>query len=445
MGIFTLVVTTQELAYLGCLSWFSMHALRNLPGNTQGAEGRSEYLETENAVVLGSSLALVMVALLFTASLPADPSPWWQAAAISAFFVARACNAHYAERARAQSSYLAYTLLQSVGPIGGLALGLLALHFFEPTATVLCASYAVANLLGTVIAFPLLGMTRHLRRPHATQLRAALSYGGPILGLFMLGWLAENHLRYLVQWQSGAIMLGLMAVGWGLGRRCASVAAMLVTTAGFPLASRMLNEGRRGEAIMQLSINAALLLAIMLPVCAGLAYLGPAIVELAVAPSYRDATNEVLALSVIAGGVRCMHVHITDQWLILERRFVLAAWVDGIEIVACGASSVAGLALFGLRGAVAGQLAGSALTLVVSMYWATSRFGFRWPWNDTAKVLAATAIMSAALAAMETRPTLQGIAMSVVAGAAIYGLTIGLLYTRPLRVRLSRLVQRMRP
>ncbi|MDB5819552.1 MAG: polysaccharide biosynthesis protein, partial [Rhizobacter sp.] len=304
MGAFTLVTTTQELVYLAGLSWFSVHALRSLPGADRTSASWRRFLHTENAVVGVAAVAMTVFGVLFTLRLPGMSTGWVDATWVAMFFVTRSLNAHYAERARAQSSYAAYTVLQSIGPIGGLALGVIGLQWLEPSATVLFASYALANAAATLFALPRLGMAWSLRRPDASVLRAAFAFGGPMLGISALGWVAENHLRYLVQWQSGAVALGLMAVGWGLGRRAASVAAMLVTTAGFPIASRLLNEGRRPEAIAQLAVNAAMLMAVSFPVCAGLVFIGPALVELAVAPAYREATSSILALSVISGMVR---------------------------------------------------------------------------------------------------------------------------------------------
>jgi O-antigen/teichoic acid export membrane protein len=234
-----------------------------------------------------------------------------------------------------------------------------------------------------------------------------------------------------------------MSVGWGLGRRCASVASMLVSTAAFPIAARLLNEGKRDEAIAQLGVNAALLLGVTLPVCAGLALIGPALVQLAVAPAYREATNAVLALAVVSGAVRCLHLHVSDQWLVLERRFHLAAWVDVIEIGACAGASVLGLALFGLRGAVGGQLLGSALALAMSVVWAV-RLGFRWPWRDTAKAGVATLAMSGVLWLLPIGYTPADAGIGILVGTSTYLLAIGLGYRGLLADRIQRVIRRCR-
>ena len=50
MGVFTLVTVTQELAYLGCLGWFAIYALRYLPPR-EDAKGLATYLEIGRAHV----------------------------------------------------------------------------------------------------------------------------------------------------------------------------------------------------------------------------------------------------------------------------------------------------------------------------------------------------------------------------------------------------------
>jgi O-antigen/teichoic acid export membrane protein len=427
MGLFTLVTVAQEMAYVFCLGWFSVYALRYLPAETD-LIGRRRYLGTENVVVLGSIAASLLAALVVVSTLPRDGSLLVHSLTVAGFFATRALNAHYAERARAQQGFVAYTLLQAVGPLGGLALGLIAFRHGQADAWVLLGCYAAAQALGTLLALPLLGTQLRLVRPDPALLRAAVAFGFPILGLGVLGWVAENYIRYLVQWQAGAATLGMMIVGWSLGRRCAAVASMLVATAAFPLASRLLNEGRREEALAQLSMNAALMLAVLLPVTAALALLGPALVSLTVAAQYRDIAAEMLSLAVVGGALRNLHAHVTDQLMVLDRRIRMAAEIDVIEIVACAAASFFGLMHYGLRGAVIGQALGSLLTLVVSMHWARKHLGLVWPWRESLKVLLATAAMFAVITALGTPPTLQGLLVGSLVGALTYALCMALAF-----------------
>ncbi len=432
MGLYTLVTVTQEMAYVACLGWFSVYALRYLPPD-KDTDARHRYLGTENVVVLASIAASALVAAVTAWSLHTDRPLWQGTLAIGAFFATRAVNAHYAERARAQSAFLAYTLLQVAGPLGGLALGLVAFRLYAPGAMVLLAAYAVAQAVGTLLALPMLGMHWRIARPDPELLRAAIRFGGPMLGLGALGWAAENYIRYLVQWASGAAALGLMIVGWSLGRRCASVASMLVATAAFPLASRLLNEGRRSEALAQLRVNAALMLAVLVPVTAALDLLGPSLVALTVAPDYRQLTTELLGLSVLAGTLRNLHMHITDQLMVLERRLRMVAEIDVVEIVACAAASLVGLLWFGLKGAVIGQALGSLVTLALSMHWAHSRLQFSWPWIEMVKILVATLVMSLVLVWFDAAPALRGLIGGVTVGTLTYALAMAVLFAPQLR------------
>jgi O-antigen/teichoic acid export membrane protein len=432
MGAFTLVSVMQEMAYLACLGWFSTYALRYLPSSSKTDEWH-RYLATENVVVLACVVLSMAVALPATWTLPAAQHSADTVLAVGLFFATRALNAHYGERARAQSAFASYAFLQLAGPVGGLLIGWLALHRFEPSANVLLLSYAGAQMMGTVLGLPGLGMHWKLKAPDAALLRAALSFGGPVLALSALGWVAENHVRYLVQWQSGATALGLMIVGWSLGRRAASVAAMLVTTAAFPLASRLLNEGRHDEALAQLRVNAALMLAVLMPATVAMQFIGPDLAALAVAGTYREITGQLLGLSVFAGMLRNLHVHATDQLMLLQRRMVMMGQVNVIEIVVCVGASLVGLYGWQLQGAVIGQAVGSAVALLVSLRWAHTKLGFRWPWADSARIAAASGAMALALMAWHPERSIMGLALWVAWGALAYALASAVLFHTALR------------
>ncbi len=437
MGIYTLVTVTQELAYLGCLGWFAVYVLRYWPPASEAAE-RQRFLLTENAVVLASLGLSALVAGLTAWALPGDHGWAASALAVAAFFASKAVSTHYAERARAQSAFVAYTLLQTAGPLGGLLLGWLALQHLQPTAVMLLSAYALAQLLGIVLALPGLGIAWQRPRIDPAVLRAALAFGGPVLGLSALGWVAENYIRYLVQWHSGAATLGLMVVGWALGRRAAAVAATLVTTASFPLAARLLNDNRRDEALGHLVLNATLMVGVLLPVTAAVELLGPTLVELVVAAEYQAMTTELLALSVIAGALRNLHMHTTDQLMVLERRLGMLAKVDLFEIALCAILSLAGLMLEGLRGAVIGQALGSLATLVLSGWLAHRHLGFRWPWRDTLKITLATGVMLLAMLLLQTRQDALGLGLATALGTVVYGAAIALLFAPQWRRHLAR-------
>ena len=126
-------------------------------------------------------------------------------------------------------------------------------------------------------------------------------------------------------------------------------------------------------------------------------------------------------------------MHTTDQLMVLERRIGMLAKVDVFEIVLCGAFSLAGLLLEGVRGAVAGQALGSLATLGLSMWLAHHRLGFCWPWLDSAKILAATSVMLTALLLLHASHDAFGLGLSTAVGTAVYALSCAVLFAPALR------------
>lgn len=441
MGSYVLITATQEFAYLIALSWFSVYALRFMPFERGRAE-RNDFLHTEAAIV-GISIPISLIAAVATVAIIDVTHMTWQTVLVIAFFYAtRGVNTHYSERARAQSNIFAYTLLQIVGPILGFGIGLALLVFWQPTGEALILAYGVAQFIANLIAAPLIGVALLPRRIQGSILRAAFAYGGPILLLYGLGWIAENNFRYIVGHISGAAAFGLMAVGWGLGRRCASFGAMLVAAAAFPIAARLLNEGKRTEALQQLAINASLLIGVMAPTVVGIAMISTPATDLLIAEPYREMTKAILGLSALAAAIRFLHVHVSDQIFILEKRLTYAGIVDVVEIVAAVALTTAGLLLFGPVGAVIGTAIGSLLAAIVSMYLAMRKLDFVPSMVDIAKVMAATAAMAIGLAILPSAQSITGLVLTILFGMLVYALAITVAYRGEARGILQRRLDR---
>lgn len=427
MGAFVLVSASQELSYLFCNAWFATYALRYMPPTSDGPALR-RFLGTETTLMLLIMLPQTLAAAIAVQVIDAADHGPMGIAAVAAYFISRGLNQHYSERARAQQAIAAYTVLQVAGPVGGLLVGLSMLETMGGGSLGLIASYALAQAVGTAVALPMIGFSWRPAAVDRAIMKEAVAYGGPVLGLSVLAWAGENNIRYVVEFVSGPAAFGLLAVGWGIGRRCASVASMLVMAAAFPLASRLLNEGDRDAAMAQLKINAAILAAVLFPTVAGIILVGDLLTDLGVAAEYRETTKAVLGLSALAGALRFLHLHSTDQNFVLERRFGAAAVVHVAENLLILVFAGFGLYRWGLVGAVAGAAIGSGLTVILSGWLAVTRLGFQVPVIDLAKAGSATAFMSALLLWTPYPQTAAGLGLAVAAGGAYYVFAMGLLY-----------------
>ncbi|MBS1168012.1 MAG: polysaccharide biosynthesis protein [Proteobacteria bacterium] len=254
MSTFVLVTSTQELAYMVSRSWFSFYTLRFLPP-AEDANGRRRYLETETTLIVILTLPELAAAGLSMHFFDGRGNPLTVFLIIAAYYVTRGLNNHFGERARAQDKIFAYTLLLTSGPVGGLVAGLLVTRIFGASADGLLLAYAAMQALGTAVALPMIGASFRTARLDLVILKDAILNGGPMLAFNGIGWFGENGIRYVIDHIGGSAAFGLMAVGWGLGRRCASVASMLVAVAAFPIAARLINAGDRETALEQLKTS----------------------------------------------------------------------------------------------------------------------------------------------------------------------------------------------
>jgi len=428
MGAFALIAAAQELVYLGALFWFDLYTVRYFDG-TPDAPGRRTYLDTESGVFLLAGAGTVVVGLV----LPLLISAQWTAglvAASVAYMVSRAMVTHLTERARTEADTVAYTVLQSVWPVLGLALGLLVVQLVGATAASVLWGYAAAQALSLVFASARLGAGRHPLAASREIVGKALRYGAPLVVGAVLVWVANNGLRFVVEWQQGAAAVGLITVGWALGLRAAAFAAMLVTAAAFPLAVKRAREDGMAAGQSQLERNGVLLIAALAPAAGGLWAVSEPLVRLIVAEPYRETTIAVLPLAIVAGALRNIRVHFGEHVFLLNERPTVPLVNDAIDAALTLAGAAIGLAAGGLAGVVAGAAVGAGLSLLVTLgcAWHLYRFGF--PLADLAKIVAASGAMVIAVAALPTGPTVSGLGLAVLVGVLVYGGLLAVLYRR---------------
>ncbi len=118
--------------------------------------------------------------------------------------LSRALNVHFAERARAAQKILAYSLLQIIGPVVGLALGILAVEYISAAPLSVFGAYAVAQCIALIVAIPIMGGSPGFSLPSGWMIRRAMRYGLPLLMAGALIWVAMNGIRFVVEFEHGA-------------------------------------------------------------------------------------------------------------------------------------------------------------------------------------------------------------------------------------------------
>jgi O-antigen/teichoic acid export membrane protein len=440
LGVITLVTATHELLQIAFLAWWSQYALRFL-GRHQDEGNAAHFYRTENAVLLASSFiqSVAVLVMLFTVIAPdADTR---LAVATVAYVITRTFNLYIGERARVRHQIGVYTIQVTLGPALGFVIGLVLIQLIDHSPTWPLAGYAVAQLAAAAIVFPRLGCGRGLWPLDRDIINHALHYGTPLIVSGALGWVGLNASRFVVNEMLGVAAAGLFAVGYGLGQRAATFAAMLVTAAAFPIAVKSMERHGSKVAMRQLADNSALLIAILAPCVTGIFMLRVELVHLLIAPAFQAVTLAILPLSVLAGSIRNLRAHFVDQTFLLHNRTKLLAIVATIDAGVTVLLSYIFVRYWGLSGAAGATVVAALFAAITSFVIAFSRFGLTLPIEHLIPLVAATAIMAAFLKMLPEASSMLALIGHVVIGGAIYVAALGVFYAQFL-FRLMKLRQR---
>ncbi|MEQ1697046.1 MAG: hypothetical protein ABL901_14515 [Hyphomicrobiaceae bacterium] len=426
MGSFALISAAQELAFAGALMWFSMYTVRYFDSEAD-ADRKAEFHATELAVLIGSSLAMGLALIVIPLGQGGRLGGALLAAAL-AFVISRSLVSYLADRVRAEGDTLAYTVLQTAGPVLGFFVALAMVAVLPPTAATVLTGYAIAQIASLgFAAFRL----RFSRRPHDGAwhiVKGAMVYGLPLFFGGLLVWVANNGVRFLVEWREGVAAVGLITVGWALGLRAAAFASMLTTAAAFPLAVKKSREEGMAAGQAQLVNNGVLLIAALAPAIAGLYVIGRPLIDLIIAAPYREITTQILPMALVTGALRNVRIHFANQVFLLHEKPMVPVLNDGIDAALTLVFGGVGLWLGGLPGCVMGVMIGSIVTLATGFAAAWHWHAFTFPVADVLRIGTATVAMAMMVARLDTRAATLSIAYAIFIGGVVYAVVLAALY-----------------
>lgn len=425
MGLFALVLAAQELIYTTALFWYSIYTIRYFDQSAD-PDVKEQFLATEAMAILLATVAAIVTMGLFPL-LFGDEWGWPLLTASAVFIVGRAVGAQLSERARMTADMTSYSILQIVWPLAGLILAWLLVSNYGATATHVIAGYAAGQWLSTILVVGRMAWPKSLASSREI-VKAALKYSVPLVIGAQLVWIANNGIRFIIEYMDGIAAVGLLTIGWALGLRVANFVALLVTAAGFPLAIRKLREEGIDAGQQQLVRNGMLLLFVMAPAMVGFWLISPALVELLVAEQYRALTTEILPWAILAGAARNLRVHFGEQVFLLREEPKIPLFNDALDGVATLIGAIAGFMWGGLVPAVIGAALGAVVALVVTAGFGLIMHRFVLPFGEIVRIGIATAAMASAVFALGVQANYLSVTLAVFIGALVYAIASALLY-----------------
>ena len=333
---------------------------------------RQDRTELVVLVVAGVVQALVLFVAMTVPGLGVEDPLLLAAIALAG--VLRALVGHWSVRARAAERIGLYAIAQVGGP--GLTLGLTLLGFVLFTPSLVVAFLAVA-LAHAVIALAMVRQGDLVGRAgfDPAILAAAFRYG-----LFTsvgtgLAWISMQSVRFVTDVALGAVAVGLLHVGWGVGQRLATQVGVLATTALFPIAAARARAEGVTSGLEAMRLAGPALLATLVPAVVATVALADPLATLLVAEEYRQATASILPLAALAGAVRAFRNHYLDEMLQLAEEPRLMAMIDALEAVTTILLCAIGAVAFGIVGAVVGALAAALIATAAGWRVVARRYG----------------------------------------------------------------------
>ena len=433
IGTVTLITSSQELFNAVALLWWTHFVMRHY--HEYAASGElPRLLATSRAVVLIVAIlqgVLALINLYFFVDPDAAVS---LAAAVTGFVAFRCVNQYLCVMAATRVSALDNTVHTLCGPFFGLGFGLLLLHFFGPAPLWPILGYLCGELIGLCYAFYKVEGNPFRFRMDATILKRAIRYGGPMPAQGMLSWASINLSRYLVNWQFGLATAGSFAVGFGLGQRAGSMAAMAVTVVSLPLAIKRQHAGGTGEGMLQLADNSVLLLAVMLPALVGLQLVSHDLIPLILAREYHDSALNILPWSLLSGGLVAYTSHYLNHAFFLHKKTGALPLIELVVVVFTYLLALFLLPRFGLVGGVMAVALPKLVQVVCLMGSLPAWMGLIIPWRRYIKLSIATACMAIVVLAIPGGG-LIALVSKVAAGGFAYLAASALLFYREFNVK----------
>ncbi len=441
LGVVTLLVAIQEIGYFAFFGWWGFYTLRFIANYTDPTE-RLSFLKTETTAIASSVAiqALVMLPVLWLAFGKAIGMDMIALAIL--FMMTRSLNNYSADRARAESRILLYSLIQVIGPVIGFLFGLLCIWYFGPSPDAVLAGFIAAQLIGIAMSVIMSDFGRRVGASSMEIIRTAFSFGGTQTTSQMLAVLAINAPRFIVSHQLGLAAVGMFSVGYGLGMRASAFAVALVTAGAYPMVVRKMQTEGPTAAFAQLRQNMILVALTVAPVTFGLLGVNRSIVELLVAAPYRDVTLLVLPLATVGGLFRYLRAHTSDQVFLLNLQPRIGTLVAICDFIVAVASAYIGVLAFGVVGAALGPMMSGVVTFTLSFSLSRWKFGFRAPLGTFARIATAAAVMALVIYILPTARNMPILLLHAALGAVIYIGGVSLALPKEARLMAAKLQRR---
>lgn len=259
---------------------------------------------------------------------------------------------------------------------------------------------------------------------HKVEVRKILVFGLPLIAGQSAGQLAASIDRLALTLLRPSAGLGVYAAAFGVAQRMFASIIEPIGGAGFSLAVRAHKEGDEAGASERLSINLLIILAIGVPSAVGLGLVARDLADAVFGPEFREEAAMLLPIMGVTCLLLNMRTFFTEQAFHLAQRTAAYSKVVAVMAVVAVPVHVVLIQNYGPLGAAWAMLASQSFGFALSFVVAQRLFPLRVPLGDAARVLVATAAMSATVYAIPAEGTVKSLLVRVAAGIVVYAIAV---------------------
>jgi O-antigen/teichoic acid export membrane protein len=252
------------------------------------------------------------------------------------------------------------------------------------------------------------------------MLKRLVAFAMPLIIVDAAVCLLQLSDSFLLDGLSGPHALGIYAIAYNLVERPISLICTAISTATFPVAVQMVHDHGTTLGARQASRNGAILFALALPACIGLAMTAPYVTAAMVGPDFRSGVQALVPVLCVAALFRGLSTHWVDHIFHLSGRTDLALWVYAPFAVANIGLNAVLIPRYGALGAAYASVACQAGALATGWTVGRRTFPVPFPLVEVIKICGAASVMALALYVVSFSPSWVGLLESVPVGATIF-------------------------
>ncbi len=439
-GVYTLAFSAVLVAQSALFFALPTAITRFHPGATR-ADRETAFLKVAYTLFYAVALGMVMLTALILPWTGLSPSLHQAAWLALPLLIARAAVGMNQAVNRSGNRMARFNTIECTHAVLGLAAGLALIPVFGPNAETVLIGLLVGAVVCTIADFGMLLLP--FRRTAIPLDRETMSrlmhYAWPLVTVACTTSLLQLSDRFLLGWLGNSHMLGLYAVAYSLVERPTSLICTAISLATFPMAVQIMERDGREAGRVQAGKNGAVLLALALPACAGLALIAPQIAATLVGPAFRDGVAVLIPIMCITSLLNGVRSHFIDHAFHLAGRSMAMLWSYAPAAVANVVLNLILIPRYGMVGAAWTGLTCQVLAVVTG--WAVGQRVFPlWvPLGEIARIVIAVLAMAVALLSVEFAPSWFGLIGAVGLGGCTFLAAAFLLNVGGVRARLVRL------